>query len=128
MFLYCNKIFSFFPIASSLSLSLCKLLDLFKSVLYRLISALQSDKTLSFTIISMIFQFLPKCKNIGTRWPYINSSVTKQGESQNRCFKKKSTPNFPKNDHFLPPDAHTYVYVSGSKKCSFFGKFGVLFS
>ena len=34
---------------------------------------------------------------------------------------KQSTPNFPKNEHFLPPDKHTYV----RKKC-FFGKFGVL--
>ena len=31
------------------------------------------------------------------------------------------TQNFPKNQHFLPPDAHTYV----SKKCWFFGKFCV---
>ena len=30
--------------------------------------------------------------------------------------RKQSTPNFPKNEHFLPP----------YKKCSFFGKFGVL--
>ena len=25
-------------------------------------------------------------------------------------IKKKSTPNFSKNEHFLPPDTHTYVY------------------
>ena len=41
--------------------------------------------------------------------------------------RKQSTPNFPKIEHFLPPDTHTYVYVSGGKKCSFFGKFGVLY-
>ena len=35
-------------------------------------------------------------------------------------------PNFPKNEYFLPPDTHTYVCVSGGKKYSFFGKFGVL--
>ena len=29
-----------------------------------------------------------------------------KGESQNVCFKKR-TPNFPKNEHFLPPDTHT---------------------
>ena len=23
--------------------------------------------------------------------------------------RKQSTPNFPKNEHFLPPDTHTYV-------------------
>ena len=31
-------------------------------------------------------------------------------------------PDFTKNEHFLPPDTHTYVCVSGSKKCSFFRK------
>ena len=40
--------------------------------------------------------------------------------------KRQSTPNFPNNEHILPPDTHTYVCVSGGKKCSFFGKFGVL--
>ena len=40
--------------------------------------------------------------------------------------KKQSTPNFPKNEHFLSPDTQTYVFVSGGKKCSFFGKFCVL--
>ena len=39
--------------------------------------------------------------------------------------RKQSTSNFPKNKHFLPPDTHTYVCLSGDKKCSFFGKFGV---
>ena len=39
---------------------------------------------------------------------------------------KQSKPNFPKNEHFLPPDTHTYVCVLGGKKCSFFRKFGVL--
>ena len=39
---------------------------------------------------------------------------------------KQSTPNFPKNEHILPPDTHTYVCVSRGKKCSIFGKFGVL--
>ena len=27
------------------------------------------------------------------------------------------------NEQFLPPDTHTYVCVSGGKKCSFFGTF-----
>ena len=34
--------------------------------------------------------------------------------------RKQSTLNFPKNEHFL-------LCVSGGKKCSFFGKFGVLY-
>ena len=40
--------------------------------------------------------------------------------------RKQNTPNFPKNEHFLPPDTHMYVCVSVGKKCSFFGKFGIL--
>ena len=40
--------------------------------------------------------------------------------------RKHSTPNFPKNEHFLLPLTHTYVCVLGGKKCSFYGKFGVL--
>ena len=52
-----------------------------------------------------------------------------KGRISKRVFKKKqSTPNFPKNEHFLLPDTYTYVCVSGGKKCSLFGTFGVLFS
>ena len=40
--------------------------------------------------------------------------------------RKHSTPSFPKNEHFLLPHTHTYVCVLGGKKCSFYGKFGVL--
>ena len=40
--------------------------------------------------------------------------------------KKQSTPNFPKNEHFLPPDMHTCVCVSGVKKFSVSRKFSVL--
>ena len=31
--------------------------------------------------------------------------------------------NFPKNEHFLPPDTHTFMCVSGGIKLHFFGKF-----
>ena len=34
--------------------------------------------------------------------------------------RKQSTPRFPKNEHFLPPDTHTYVYISGGGKKSWF--------
>ena len=40
--------------------------------------------------------------------------------------RKQSTPNFPKNKHFLPPDTHTYVCVSEGKKFSIIEKFCVL--
>ena len=49
--------------------------------------------------------------------------VRQKGESQKmKVTRKESTPNFPKNEHFLSPDTHTYVCVSGSKKCLFFRK------
>ena len=51
-----------------------------------------------------------------------HSTVIRQkSKSQNRCFIKQSTSNFPKDEHFLPPD--TRRYVSDTK---FFEKFGVL--
>ena len=40
--------------------------------------------------------------------------------------RKQGTPNFLKNEHFLPPDTHMYVCMSVGKKSSFLGKFGVL--
>ena len=52
--------------------------------------------------------------------------ISKRANLKTVVSRKQSTPNFPKNEHFLPPDTHTYVCVSGGKKCSFFGKFGVL--
>ena len=40
--------------------------------------------------------------------------------------RKKIRPNFLKNKHFLSPDTQTYACVSRGRKCSLFGKFGVL--
>ena len=42
--------------------------------------------------------------------------IGQKGESQNGGNKKTNMLNFPKNDNLLPPDAHTYVSVSGGKK------------
>ena len=39
--------------------------------------------------------------------------------------RKQSTPNFPKNKHFLPTDTHAHACVSEGKNV-FFRKFGVL--
>ena len=55
----------------------------------------------------------------------ILSVIRQKGESQNGCFKKKSTSNFPKNEHFSYSGTHT-MCVSGGEKCSFFGKLDVL--
>ena len=48
--------------------------------------------------------------------------MRQKGESQNGVSRKQSTSKFPKNEHFLLPDTHTYVCVPGGKKCSFFRK------
>ena len=39
---------------------------------------------------------------------------------------KQSMPSFLQDEHFLPRDTHTCLYVSEGKKCSFCGKVGVL--
>ena len=56
---------------------------------------------------------------------YISSVIRQKGESQNGCFKKTKHAKFSEKQTFLTPDMHTYVWLSGSKNCSFFGKFGV---
>ena len=33
--------------------------------------------------------------------------------------RKQSTPNFPQNEHLIPPDTHTYVCLSGVKNVPF---------
>ena len=48
-------------------------------------------------------------------------------ESQSGGNKKAKHAKYSKNEHFLPPDAHTYVCVSGGKKYLFFKKFGLLY-
>ena len=53
------------------------------------------------------------------------SVIKQKGKCQNEMTRKQRTPSFPKNEHFLPSNTHTYVCVSGDK-CSFFGKLGVL--
>ena len=49
-----------------------------------------------------------------------------KGRISKWVLQEKSTPNFPKNEHFLLSDTHTFQCVSGVKKCLFFRKFGVL--
>ena len=57
---------------------------------------------------------------------YFVGDTAKRTNLKTEVIRTQSTPNFPKKEHFLPPDTHRYVCVSGGKKCSFFGKFGVL--
>ena len=54
------------------------------------------------------------------------SEIRQKGESQNGCFKKAKRAKISEKQTFLTPDTHTYVCVSGGKKCLFFGNFGTL--
>ena len=57
----------------------------------------------------------------------LNTSViSKRADLKTGVSRKQSTPKFPKNQHFLPPDTHTCVCVSGGKKCLFSRNFGML--
>ena len=57
----------------------------------------------------------------------LNSSViSKSANLKVEVTRKQSTPNFPKNEYFLPSDTHTYVCVSGERNVRFFGKFYLL--
>ena len=38
-----------------------------------------------------------------------------KGRISKRVFQENSTPNFPKHEHFLPPDTHTYVKKDNEK-------------
>ena len=44
-------------------------------------------------------------------------------ENASGCIHKLRTQNFPKNLHFLHPDTHTYVCVSGGRNLKLSGKF-----
>ena len=56
---------------------------------------------------------------------YVSSVIKQKGESQNGRFKTTKYAKFSeKSKHFLPPDTHPYLCVSGGKKYSFFEKFG----
>ena len=56
-----------------------------------------------------------------------NLSVIRQkSKSQNECYNKAKHAKFCEKRTFLTPDKHTYVWVSGDKECSFFGKYGLL--
>ena len=57
---------------------------------------------------------------------YFVGNKAKGRNLQTGVTRKQGTPNFPKNEHFFPPDTHTSVCVSGGDNCSFFGKFSVL--
>ena len=52
--------------------------------------------------------------------PFVGNKAKRRISGVSR---KQSTPKFPKNKHFLPPDTHSCVCVSGGKKCLFFGNF-----
>ena len=72
--------------------------------------------SLILSIVSWILEGLEKENN---------SSVMRQTSKFQNGGNKKTSHIKPRNKPFLPPDTHTYVCVSGGKKCLFFWKFGV---
>ena len=65
-------------------------------------------------------------KRIPTGKLQVVDNKTKRANLKTGVSGKQSTSKFPKNKHFLPPDTHTYVCISGGKKYLFFGNFDVL--
>ena len=58
---------------------------------------------------------------------YSSSTIRQKGDSQNRYYKKINHVKFSEKRVFLTPwYAQVHVRIRG-KKCSFFGKFGVLY-
>ena len=55
-----------------------------------------------------------------------SSVISQRLNLETGVSRRQSTPNFPKYEHFLPPDTHTYVCVLGGKKRSFFKRFGLI--
>ena len=59
------------------------------------------------------------------RGPFVGNKS--KGRISKRVFQEnKARLIFRKNEHFLPPDTHTYVSVLGGEKCSFLEKLVVL--
>ena len=60
--------------------------------------------------------FLP-----GTPLSFLGNKA--KGRISKRVFQEnKARRIFRTNEHFLPPDTHTHVFISEGKKCSFFRK------
>ena len=56
----------------------------------------------------------------------ISKDKDKRANLKTSVLRKQRAPKFPKNEHFLLPYTDTNVCISGCKRCSFFGKFGLL--
>ena len=68
------------------------------------------DRFFHLVILQLII--LPKMLDFDEFHSNVKSPVKIQKEkSQNGDNKKKSKPDFPKNEHFLLSDTHTYVRV-----------------
>ena len=73
-----------------------------------------------------VFVFLIQCIVALSIVQSTSSVIRQKANLKTGVSRKQSTPNFPKNEHFLPSDTHTYKCVSGGKNVRFFGKFDVL--
>ena len=80
----------------------------------------------TFSYFSLIYLPLIEKGNMSYRKLQYVGNKRKRANLKTDVSRTQSTPSFPKCKHFLSPDTHTYVCISGGKKCSFFGKFGML--
>ena len=51
------------------------------------------------------------CNNETAYLFFISSTIRQKGESEKGCYKKTKQSKFPQNEHFLPPDTHTHVFL-----------------
>ena len=66
-------------------------------------------------------------KEANTLRRQIVNNKAKKANLKTGVSRKQSASNFPKKEHFSPPDTHMYVCLSKGKRYLFFGKFGVLY-
>ena len=71
--------------------------------------------------------FIFSKKEVNTLRRQIVNNKAKKANLKTGVSRKQSASNFPKKEHFSPPDTHMYVCLSKGKRYLFFGKFGVLY-
>ena len=71
-----------------------------------------------------MYYYLIRLKHHSSRNNFEFVGNKAKGQISKRVFQEKSTPNFPKNEHFLPLDTHTlkghtYLHKLAAKSCKF---------
>ena len=136
-YLSCKNIRCVFRVLSTIFLR--KQLTRFRQVANILLFSQKSCTSTTYASIDATLR-LYRAKNIfhNSQWPatvFANSDITwllillnalsvimlkERTNIKTEVARKQSTPDFSKKKHFLPPDMHTYMCVSGGKKHSLF--------